>query len=474
MKPEKKLNRREFLRAAGILTGSLAATTLAGCAQPTAAPVAPTQATAAPASPAVPAISTGMTVPKVDPITILINDSPWFPGFEKLVRLYEEKSGNKVNLAVTPFAGMLEKTRNATTAAESEYDIVNLNEGWYAPFFHGKFIAPIQEIDPDYKLDPNIITYKWSTHWNHSKVYSAEDGVWYGLPINGNIQLLYYRTDLFEKAGLKAPVTWDDVEAAAKKLHDGTNVYGFSMRGQKAGWATGFDWLTFLRSHGSDWVANPGNDWTVTINNDRARAGMRRCLELLKAYAPKNIADIGQAEMIQLMAGGKLAQGIMVVANAATMDNPEKSTVVNKVGYTVTPKAADGVHSPASGIWVMGIPKNLPDKRRRAGLTFLKWALTKEAQIEYTKFGAVPVRQDVYTSELANQPQYRWMKAMADSTPFIGENIRIPEGPQITERIELRVNEAIAGQITGDQALDRMAQEIYDILQKAGYKTKLG
>ena len=100
---------------------------------------------------------------------------------------------------------MQEKTRNATTASESEYDIVNLNEGWYAPYYAGKFMTPINEIDPNYKLDPNIITYKWSTHWNHDKKYSTEDGVWYGLPINGNIQLFYYRSDLYEKAGIKVP-----------------------------------------------------------------------------------------------------------------------------------------------------------------------------------------------------------------------------------------------------------------------------
>jgi multiple sugar transport system substrate-binding protein len=122
----------------------------------------------------------------------------------------------------------------------------------------------------------------------------------------------------------------------------------------------------------------------------------------------------------------------------------------------------------------MGIPRNLPSKRQKAGLTFLKWALSKEAQMEYTRFGAIPVRQDVYDSELANEPRFRWMKAMAESTPYITENIRVPEGPQITESIELHVNEAISGQLSGDEACDKMAADIFAILEKAGYKTKIG
>jgi multiple sugar transport system substrate-binding protein len=49
-----------------------------------------------------------MDVGKQAPITILINASPWYNGFESVVNLYEQQTGNKVNLDVTPFPGMLE------------------------------------------------------------------------------------------------------------------------------------------------------------------------------------------------------------------------------------------------------------------------------------------------------------------------------------------------------------------------------
>ena len=67
-------------------------------------------------------------------IAILINDSPWFAGFEALVNKYVEDFGNEVELNVTPFAGMLEKSRNAVQAPESEFDILNLNEQWLVAF----------------------------------------------------------------------------------------------------------------------------------------------------------------------------------------------------------------------------------------------------------------------------------------------------------------------------------------------------
>jgi len=276
------ITRRDFLKTAGMMGVLAGGTALAGCASPTPAPTAPPAAAAATAVPAAAKnVVTFSEIPKVKPVNILINDSPWFPGFEKLVNLYVEKSGNTVNLATTPFTGMQEKTRNATTAPESEFDIVNLNEGWYATFYAGKFMSDINAIDPDFVVDPNVIEYDYATRWDHNINYSSKNGTLYGLPINGNIQLLYYRKDLFDAAGLKAPATWDEVEAAAKKLMKKPDLYGFSSRGQKAGFAVTYDWLAFLRACNGDWVAKPGSDWTVTVANENGKRAIDLWTKLL-------------------------------------------------------------------------------------------------------------------------------------------------------------------------------------------------
>lgn len=45
----------------------------------------------------------------------------------------------------------------------------------------------------------------------------------YGIPGWASVQVLYYRTDMFEEAGLSAPETWDDFRDAAIKLTDEKN-----------------------------------------------------------------------------------------------------------------------------------------------------------------------------------------------------------------------------------------------------------
>ena len=403
-------------------------------------------------------------------ITILINDSPWFAGFEALVNKYVEETGNEVELNVTPFAGMLEKSRNAVQATESEFDILNLNEQWYMQFYADGLVTPMSEIDPNFELDPQIIEYEWATRWDPELGYSTSDGEIYGLPINGNIMLLFYRKDLFEENGIAVPQTWDEVKAAAQILNDPPNMYGYIIRTNPPNW----EFQGVLAGYGGRLITldESTGEWEVTINNEAGQKAIATWLELGRTYGPPNYADIGQPDMAGLMMAGNAAQFVLVGAAAPGFDNPEQSLVIGKVGATVLPGEMEGGHATMSGIWVMGIPHNLPDERKQAALTFLNWALTKDAQMLYALSGAIPVRQDVY-EELSDHPELGWwMSAMADSTPYIYAQPRLAETPQIIEVVNRRLQQAVIDEITPEEALNEAAREIYKILVDAGYRVK--
>src|ERR671914_402500 len=82
----------------------------------------------------------GWAAATVAPITIVINQAPWFDSFRKTVELYEKESGNKVELDVNPFAGSLEKQRNSVRARQGQYDLLIMNSGWFAEMYFGGFV----------------------------------------------------------------------------------------------------------------------------------------------------------------------------------------------------------------------------------------------------------------------------------------------------------------------------------------------
>ncbi len=399
------------------------------------------------------------------PITILINESPWFAGFEALVDAYVAETGHEVNLNVTPFPGMLQRSRNAVTAGESEFDLINLNEQWYSLFYSAGLVTPILDIDPDFELDPQVIEYAYATRWDSDIGYSTADGELYGLPINGNIQLLFYRSDLFEEAGLAAPVTWDDVEAAAQVLHDPPARVGLVTRTAPTDW----EFQSYLRGFGGSVIeVDESGTWHVGIADPEAVAALERYIQLNRDYGPANYASVSQAEALSLMQSGRAAMAHVVGAAAPNFENPELSIVQGLVAATIVPGPTADTRATMSGIWVMGIPQNLPDARKQAALDFMRWALTEEAQMLYARAGAIPVRQDVY-EVLGQEDGFRWMEAMADSTPFIEAQPRVAEAPQIIQAFADQVAAALLGQVTPEQALQTAASEIHRIMTGGGY-----
>jgi len=69
--------------------------------------------------------------------------------------------------------------------------------------------------------------------WEVARAYGSPA---YYLPTRIGTDILYYRKDWFEEAGLEPPSNWDEFLAAAKTFTDPANLrYGFGMRGGRGG-----------------------------------------------------------------------------------------------------------------------------------------------------------------------------------------------------------------------------------------------
>ncbi|MBA3507299.1 MAG: extracellular solute-binding protein [Betaproteobacteria bacterium] len=413
-------------------------------------------------------------IPKVAPITIVINQSPWFGGFSKVVEAYEKETGNKVNLDVNPFAGSAEKQRNSVRAKDGQFDILVMNSAWLAEFYHGGFLTPLNDIDAAFKPDPQVINYDDTAYWDpKTKSNNAKTGVAYGVPINGNIQVLYYRADLYQQAGLKVPRTWDELVANAAKLHNPPTVYGMAQRGARSASDISYDWMPYLHSHnGAIFKDEKAGDFTVTINSPEAKKALDVYLELAKKSGPPNPGSYGQAQVIQALVTGKAAHATPVIAAWPQMDDPTKSAVGGKINIAVLPHGAGGKTTPTLGHFIGAIPKNIPKERQVAALAFLRWFQTYDAQLKYAQAGQPPIRKDVYDAPFMKTPEYRWTRAIVDSSPNARMMYTVPEGPQIVSVLELRLNQAMIGEKTSADALNTMAAEIHTLMRGAGYKTE--
>jgi len=413
-----------------------------------------------------------LDVGKQPPITILINSSPWYGGFEKVVDLYEKQTGNKVKLDTTPYGGMLEKARNAVRGAKSPYDLVNLDTQWTIEFYEGGFLAPYKDVDPAFELPKEVMLYGDSGYWNADKRWrTPQGGKLMAWSPNGNVLLYVYREDLLKAAGIAPPKTWEEVLASCAKLQDPPRLYGMVMRGER-GNGIRFDWMYFMLGKGASVVRDPAaGDYTVTINSPQAKAALDLYLDVARKCGPPNAGALGQGDLITLISTGKAAQGMVVSAAWGNFDDPAKSAVVGKVQAVPVPRPADGRYPALLGNWNMAIPKNLPPEQQKAAVAFSRWFLTAGAQRVYAEAGAIPVREDTFRSDLAQNPKFRWMPAYLEMQKFATQELGYAEGAQVEQILGLRLNQALIGEMSSGKALNTAAKEIEELFRKNGRRT---
>lgn len=405
------------------------------------------------------------------PITILINSSPWYAAFESTVGLYKDQTDNQVELDVTPYSGMLEKARNAIRSAQSPQDILNIGTASTIEFYEGQFLKPLAEIEPSYELPENVYTCGDSLYWNAEKRWRTSDGgELMAVPSNCNTHVLVYREDLFDQADLPEPKTYDDVLKACETLQDPPRFYGFVTRGER-GNGIRFDWMPFMLGYGAKIVADPNNgDYTVTINSPIAEEALDKFIEIMTTCGPANIGAIGQTDVIQLMAAGKVAMTQAVIASWANFQDPTKSAVTGKVAAAVNPAPAGKEPGVVMGNAHLAVPDNIPEANQKAAMAFIKWFLTKGAQTAYAEAGGIPLRSDVL-AELSSRPEFAWMAAYAMSMERAQQVLGYAEGPAVEQVLGLRLNQALIGEMSAAAALNKAAKEIHQIFDRSGRDT---
>lgn len=404
-------------------------------------------------------------------ISIAIGESPWLPSFEEIVRIYQEETGSTVDLQVFTFEGLLSKTLNAARTESSEFDIYTLNEGWCAEFYKAGLVVPFKDIDSGFELPDEVIEYQNVTRWNSGTDYFSADAPVYGVPINGNIQLLFYRKDLYERAGLPPPTTFEEAIESGKEIGQSEDVYGYAMRGQAAGYAVTYDFMPLLYGLGGDIFADPPNDYSVTINNEAGQRAVEIFLELL-SYGPSKPTSVGQETLIALMQSGRLLQTHLASAAHSGMNDEAASSVVGKVGYAVVPKPAGGEYAPTAGIWTMGIPPQIEDAQKQAAYDFLTWLMAKDSQMKYAQSGGVVTRQDVYESRLADQEDLQYMTATADSTPYVRRGVDYPFSARLLEIVEQRLEDIAGGFLKPAEGLETIASETTKLVRELELPTR--
>ncbi len=414
----------------------------------------------------------GWAASKVEPVSMIINQSPWLDSIRKLVDLYEKETGNRIDVDVEPFAGSLEKQRNSVRSKQGTDDLLIMNSGWFAEMYFGGFVEPIHDIDPGFKLDPELYTLGDTIYFDARNKTMTPRGKLMALPFAPIIPMLYYRGDLYKQAGLKAPDTFAELEANARRFHKPPGMYGIVQRGARGPHTVAFDFYPYLYGFGgSIFKDQPAGDYAVTLNSEAGRVALDYYIRLAREAGHPKTSTFDQAEVLQNFVSGRAAHVLTVIAAWSQMDDADKSAIVDKAEFAPPPHAPGLPTAPGLGHFVAGVAKNVPDGRKRAAVEFLRWFQTRDTQVALAKAGGMPVHAAAYRDPIAEERRFRWMKPLAAALPKAVNIYQFPEANEVIVILELGLNRAIASETGSVAALNTMAGQIYEVMAKYNYKT---
>jgi multiple sugar transport system substrate-binding protein len=227
-----------------------------------------------------------------------------------------------------------------------------------------------------------------------------------------------------------------------------------------------YEYQPVFYSYGANWFVDEGKNWTPAVNADAAQAGTAVFRRLLEQGPPKP-QTVGQADVINLMQGGQAFQGHFVAAGAAQIEDPQRSSVVGKVGYAVVPAGSTGKSAPTSGTWTLCVPAARPAENQKAAADFIMWMLDKKQQEDFVRAGGIPSRNDV--SEAFDSKTRPYLDALMASMPTIRRSPRYVFAAAMDDATEQNLSRIGAGEVTVKAGLDRLQAQLTEIVTKAGF-----
>ena len=353
---------------------------------------------------------------------------PWQKAVEPLIPEFEQRTGIKVNLEALPEDQFRQRLQVEMTAGSEDIDVFMSSvqndgarfaqAGWYEDL--KPYVENASLTAPDY----NFADFSKSVLDGHTF-----EGKLSALPIQLEVQMLFYRKDLLKAAGFDAPpATLEELETIAAKTTS-KDVFGFSSRGKRAAAVTQL--TSFLRNHGADYMTADGK---AAFSSPEGIEALKTYGKLVREYGPSGGTNNSWEELLALFQSGRLAMWPDNSGQAAAVRDPKAVAFADQVGYAPMPAGPEGSAQTFFG-WGAGVSSASANKG--ASWLFLQWLTGPEVVGKLQAQGIPGGRQSVefgpgvpadfvkaFRSSLAEaKPQLPAVKAVPQVRDVIGDVI---------------------------------------------------
>jgi len=415
-------------------------------------------------------------------ITVGMVGNPQMKELEKLKGEFETTHpGTTVTILVLPENEIRSKVNTDVSTGASTFDAVTI--GMYeVPLFAKQ--GWIDELGTLLDADS---AYDSADFFKSIRDGLSFEGKLYAAPFYGESSTLFYRKDLVEAAGLTLPEkpTWDEVVAAATKLH-ASDVSGICLRGLPGWGEMGAPLGTVINTFGGRWY---DAGWSAQVTSPETTAAINFYIDTVKVVGEPGATSSGFTECETLLAQGKAAMWYDASSAADFLfDQKLNPTTFDKLGIAYAPTK---VKDPSGWLWAWAFAIESTSDNKPLATEFVKWATSKEyatlVNTETGGWGGVPsgARKSLYEVEGYKAYAKDFASVVVGSlnsvdplnatnfadTPYDGiQFVQIPE----FAALGTACTQEFAGAMTGAQstadAIDKCQKAAEDVAVTGGYR----
>jgi len=413
---------------------------------------------------------------KGETINILVTNAHYFNKFRAITPEFTKLTGIQVKFDVVPPREMREKAIldlsmktgiYCSHTADPMYLPLYVANGWIEPM--DKYIDNKEITDKEWFQLEDIIPL-----WREA---DTVNGKLYAMPVEGEVTILVYRKDIFEKLGLKPATTLEELKENTKKVHNyEKNLAGIAIRGFRGAGQNMYIWPSLFKSWGGDWFDNENNS---LVDSNAGVEALKYYVEMLKNYGPAGVENWNWPEIMEAFAGGNVAQFLDSNSTASVLENSQKSKVAGKVGYARWPKGPSGKRVASIWNWAMPINSFISDQKKQATWLYIQWLASKKTQMDsaiYKESADAVLRTGVNRFSIWESQEYRkalgfeknYFDVVLESLQYDTDanwRPRLPQWPDIGETMAIAIQSALVGQKTPQQALKDAAAKINEMMK---------
>ncbi|MEZ5665939.1 MAG: sugar ABC transporter substrate-binding protein [Alphaproteobacteria bacterium] len=409
-------------------------------------------------------------------IRIIGISDPVFQVMQKIHGQLEEMAGGTIELDVRPFDVLRQQILLNADNSESAYDIVAID----LPQF-GEYKGFLRDLSPMIEASGMDM----SDFYPAAAEGAVHDGRTLGISIQPHPEILAYRTDLFEAAGLAPPETTADVLAAAKALHGSRDGLAGICWNAARGTALGQTFIQVLGAHGhppihlTETSPQHFDIGAITAENmhpwldDAAAQETAQYLVDLMPYSPPGILNMAWDERVRVFAQGGCAMTYIWSGRSAIYELDPEAEARGNVAYLPHPRGASGRNVSTLGGWYVGIPTNVPEDRVELAWKVIEWLTSPEMMTLYTENGdCVSPRFSVAADPevVARCPSIAAVDQMARNDQIAAwQRPPVPELQAIVDVLGSEMHEMISGDKTPAEAIEESQSQVDRIMMRAGY-----